>query len=583
MKRLFVIFCTIILTFGTIIPSYADSGIPAEKEEKEELISEAEMNAFLEEFGENEPDADSLAAAEGILEELADVAINATNFPDSHLRNYVKENFDKDNDGKLTPAEIFSITWIDVYESGVTSVKGIENFPFLVYLNCGSNNLTTIDVSHNPLLKILQCFENKLTSLNVTNNKELDSLDCSGNMLKTLNLKNNTKLFSLNVTECGLTSLDVTAFPYLYSLFCNGNNIKTLDISKNPELTELSCTKCGLTALDISKCPELEYLYIDDNSIKSIYIVNCPKIVKAVSSGFHRDYGTASEYTYDGDEYYTLILDNTTEIKDMSVIYGIRISKSSVKMLPNSTLTISAAVSPSEAPNKKVIWTSMNPKIATVDQNGKVKALKMGWTKIIATTEVGGLSACCDVQVLFKDVTNENNSAYYAVYWGAKRGIVAGYGTYFDISANCTRAQVVLFLWRAAGQPKPKSTTLTFKDKAEIEKLAASYKQAILWGNENGIVMGFTSGANKGMFKPNDPCTRGQIVTFLWRFAGQPEPDADSPVFPDVPKSHKYYKAIKWASDNYISTGFSDGTFKPDKTCTRGQCVTFMYRLLSYV
>ena len=95
MKRLFVIFCTIILTFGTIIPSYADSSISAGMDEKENLISEADKAAFLEEFGEDNPDPDSLALAEGILEELADVAINATNFPDSHLRNYVKENFDE--------------------------------------------------------------------------------------------------------------------------------------------------------------------------------------------------------------------------------------------------------------------------------------------------------------------------------------------------------------------------------------------------------------------------------------------------------------------------------------------------------
>ena len=92
--------------------------------------------------------------------------------------------------------------------------------------------------------------------------------------------------------------------------------------------------------------------------------------------------------------------------------------------------------------------------------------------------------------------------------------------------------------------------------------------------------MGFTSGAKKGMFKPNDPCTRGQIVTFLWRYDGKNPPKPGAAAFPDVPKTHVYYKSIMWASSSGITTGFSDGKFKPDQDCTRGQCVTFLYRML---
>ena len=113
-----------------------------------------------------------------------------------------------------------------------------------------------------------------------------------------------------------------------------------------------------------------------------------------------------------------------------------------------------------------------------------------------------------------------------------------------------------------------------------------SYKKAILWGNEKGIVMGFTSpGPNQGKFKPNDPCTRGQIVTFLWRYGGKKAAKSGAKTFPDVPKTHKYYKSIMWASSYGITTGFRDGSerhgkFMPDLNCTRGQCGTFLYRML---
>ena len=204
----------------------------------------------------------------------------------------------------------------------------------------------------------------------------------------------------------------------------------------------------------------------------------------------------------------------------------------------------------------------------------------MGRVTIMAVTKDGGYKATCEVRILFSDVTNKNLAAYEAIYWGTDKGYVKGYGSYFDINGECTRAQFVLFLWRAAGRPAPKTADLKFKDAADIEKLAPDYKKAILWGSENGIVVGFTAGANKGKFLPNDPCTRGQVVTFLWRYNGKKDAKAGAKTFPDVPTTHKYYKSIMWASSYKITTGFSDGTFRPDETCTRGQCVTFLYRLL---
>jgi len=164
-----------------------------------------------------------------------------------------------------------------------------------------------------------------------------------------------------------------------------------------------------------------------------------------------------------------------------------------------------------------------------------------------------------------------------AVYWAVNEGIVAGYsgdqeGT-FGVGDDITRGQVVMFLWRAAEKPEAKDlTTQSFTD---VKKSSAFYK-AIQWAVEEGIVGGYKDGT----FRPSDNCTRGQIAMFLWRYADKPEPAGKTQTFSDVPTSSNFYKAIQWASEQGITAGYKDGTFGVNKSCTRGHCVTFLYRLL---
>ena len=174
----------------------------------------------------------------------------------------------------------------------------------------------------------------------------------------------------------------------------------------------------------------------------------------------------------------------------------------------------------------------------------------------------------------FSDVRDLQHPYYKAIYWAADAGITKGYsdGT-FGIDKACTRSEAVMFLWRLAGKPAPKNASSSpFKD---VPKSHAHYK-AILWAAQKGI----TKGYDDGTFGINKTCTRGQIMTFIWRFKGQPAPKAaaKSP-FSDVPKNHAYYKAILWGSQNKVTNGFSDGTFGINKSCTRGQIVTFLYRI----
>ena len=135
----------------------------------------------------------------------------------------------------------------------------------------------------------------------------------------------------------------------------------------------------------------------------------------------------------------------------------------------------------------------------------------------------------------------------------------------------CTRAHVVTFLWRANGCPDPQSMTSKFKDVKDTSKY---YYKAVLWANEQGI----TTGYSDGTFRPDDECTRGQVVTFLWRAKGSPAPTGVNNPFSDVPTGKYYTNAILWALKNNITQGRTATTFGPDDACTRGHVVTFLYR-----
>ena len=173
-------------------------------------------------------------------------------------------------------------------------------------------------------------------------------------------------------------------------------------------------------------------------------------------------------------------------------------------------------------------------------------------------------------QTGFADVSP---SAYYAdaVEWALDRGITKGLNeVQFGPDRPCTRAQVVTFLWRAAGSPKPKGKTNPFTD----VRPGAYYYDAVLWAVEKGV----TQGVGKTRFAPDSGCTRGQIVTFLWRANGAPGTSDPKNPFSDVSAEDYFYSAVLWAVRNGVTNGTSKTAFSPDAACTRGQVVTFLYR-----
>jgi hypothetical protein len=237
----------------------------------------------------------------------------------------------------------------------------------------------------------------------------------------------------------------------------------------------------------------------------------------------------------------------------------------------------------------KVTYKSEKTSVATVDSStGKVTIKGVGTTTITATAAEGtnykAGSASFNLTVTkaaasgFTDVQDPKNPYYKAIYWAAEKGITKGYADgSFGINEGCTRGAAMMFLWRVMGKPAPKNVSKSpFKDVSKTH----AYYNAILWGSQKGITKGYSDGT----FGINRVCTRGDIMMFIWRAKGKPTPKtvSKSP-FKDVPQSHVYYKAILWGSQAKITTGYTSGvkkgTFGVNEQCTRGQIVTFLYRM----
>ena len=158
---------------------------------------------------------------------------------------------------------------------------------------------------------------------------------------------------------------------------------------------------------------------------------------------------------------------------------------------------------------------------------------------------------------------------YDAVLWAAEKGVTSGADAlHFSPNAPCTRAQIVTFLWRAAGSPAPKNMS-SFAD----VPADAFYAKAVAWAVENGI----TGGTGDGKFSPDATCTRAQAVTFLYRASGAPAVSGNA-AFSDVAANAYYAAAVKWAEKNGITGGIGGGLFGSNNNCTRAQIVTFLYR-----
>ena len=256
---------------------------------------------------------------------------------------------------------------------------------------------------------------------------------------------------------------------------------------------------------------------------------------------------------------------------------GLTLTPKKVDLEVGKTYQLSAVKEPANAEGS-LTWTSSKPAVAAVDNSGKVTAKGEGTATITVTC--GTKSAACTVTVskpLVPEVpgtsfTDVPAGAYYeeAVGWAVEKGITKGTSdSTFTPDGVCTRAQAVTFLWRAAGSPAAKATSLPFAD----VKAGSYYDDAVRWAVENGV----TVGTSATTFSPNATCSRAQIVTFLWRAQKSPAAGSANP-FDDVAGSAYYADAVQWAVQKNITKGTGATAFSPDANCIRAQIVTFLYR-----
>ena len=201
---------------------------------------------------------------------------------------------------------------------------------------------------------------------------------------------------------------------------------------------------------------------------------------------------------------------------------------------------------------------------------GAVKSYTFENVRRTHTIEVIFMKANGNPQTgVFVDVAT---GSYYedAVDWAVENGITKGTDdTHFSPDGICTRAQAVTFLWRTAGSPASKTSTMPFTD----VPVGSYYYDAVLWAVENGI----TKGTSDTTFSPNMTCSRAQIVTFLWRSEKSPAAGTANP-FADVKSTAYYADAVLWAVKENITKGTTSTTFSPNADCTRAQIVTFLWR-----
>ena len=241
----------------------------------------------------------------------------------------------------------------------------------------------------------------------------------------------------------------------------------------------------------------------------------------------------------------------------------------------------SVTVSPKSASKGDTVTVTVKPDsgyvletLTVTDKNGNELTLKdKGDGKYTFTMPAGKVEVKAtfmeDNSVLnfFYDVPN---GAYFyeAVKWAVENGITTGVGNdLFAPEQSCTRAQIVTFLWRAAGSPEPK-TASSFTDVSA----SAYYAKAVAWAVENGI----TNGMTETTFAPDATCTRGQSVTFLYRALKGTA--SGSTNFTDVKSDAFYADAVNWAVASDVTNGTSNTTFSPNADCTRAEIVTFLYR-----
>ena len=317
----------------------------------------------------------------------------------------------------------------------------------------------------------------------------------------------------------------------------------------------------------------------------------------------------AGEWKKEGNRYYKECACGDKSYATATPVLGVTLDKQTMSLTVGSTGTLTATITPTDAANQSLTWTSDKEAVATVDENGKVTAVAEGTAKITVKTVDGEKTAVCTVTVtaktsggsssggsstptypVTKPSKTENGSVTVSPT-SAKRGSVVTITVTPDAGYVLDKLTVTDKDGKELSLTKKSDTEYTFVMPAGKVEITPSFvKQtpsqtfvdvrtgdyfydAVQWAVGKGI----TNGTSAETFSPEAPCTRAQIVTFLWRAAGSPVVNYAMDLS-DVAGDAYYAEAVRWALSEGITTGTSADQFSPNATCTREQAVTFLYR-----
>ena len=403
-----------------------------------------------------------------------------------------------------------------------------------------------------------------------------------------------------------------------------GNATITVSVDSNPALTdtcEVTVTDQTYSVTGVALAPDKAVMYVGDT--KNLTVEFTPSnatnknvtwkssdeavatVVDGVVTAVGKGTATITVTTEDGG--FTATCEITVKIPVSSVT----LNPTSTALVVGDTKQLTASVEPETADDSTVVWSSSNAKVTTVDQNGLVTAVGVGTTTITATA--GDKSATCTVTVTAKPVPIKRialsdaavsvgrtiqlepvftpaDTTQRDVIWTSSDRTIA------TVDANgrvrgVAEGKVTITVTSTADPSITASCTVTVTKNLSDAGLAAIigalgngslpfndvtvrdyFYDAVKWAVDRGI----TSGTSRYTFSPDAPCTRAQVVTFLWRANGQPT--AGNSGFADVSADKYYATAVAWAVFQRITTGTGFGVFSPDAACTRAQIVTFLYR-----
>ena len=466
----------------------------------------------------------------------------------------------------LHGVEQFSLKGFDT--SNVTNMYGM----FYQEYNIKMLDLSTFDTSKVTSMSRMFASDIELTILDLSSFNTSKVTDMSG-MFDFCNA----------LTNIDVTGFDTSNVTNMSAMFCFCNNLKTLNVSSfntskvwTMERMFFSCEK--LSSLNLSNFNTANVTNMDS------MFEDCKNLTSLNLSSFNTTKVTDMGYMFGNDSKLTTLRLLNFNTPNLEYVISMFQYCEKLKYLDIGSFDMSKSDCAwdmlLECNALDIVITPKNRNNASecklphtmYDRNGKAynelpvnePSKVLGRTRELASS-------------IFIDVRDPSHAYYNAIYWASENGITKGYadGT-FGINRSCTRGEMVMFLWRYAGQPLPKKILKSpFKD---VPSSHTFYK-AILWAYQNGITKGYPDGT----FGIDRNVTRGESMMFLWRLKGKPEPmPALKSPFSDVPKNHTFYKAILWGYQKKVTTGYTSGpkkgTFGINENCTRGQIVTFLYR-----